>query len=157
MKVNIFCPFCGQKVVANTERTFVFCNDCGSRIQLGSSSNTETDVSTEHSEYLVSNPTPVLPTMEKRSLNDDNSRFFTDIGTDSAPTWTISFGIAALVFAIISWFAEPWWMTLIVGSGAIGLSIVSLVKKWKLKGLSVAAIPVAGLAITIAIIIVGMH
>ena len=156
MKVNIFCPFCGQKVVANTERTFVFCNDCGSRIQLGSSFTTENNISTEHYEYSVSNTTSVIPSMEKRSINDDY-RFSTDTGTDSAPTWTIAFGIAALVFAIISWFAEPWWMTLVVGSGAIGLAIVSLVKKWKLKGLSVAAIPVAGLAITIAIIIVGMH
>lgn len=165
MLIKIKCPACGADINADTSRSIVFCQECGEKISFGSGNETEQMLESEQlrrphdpdymTQYTYTPQCAYTPQADlvthvhERDLYGNGAQ--REQPKETSPMWTIVFGITALALALLSWIPEMWWLTLFVGGGAIALAVVALVKNYKLKGMSIAAIPIAAISVIVSL------
>lgn len=148
MRISVKCPKCGSEIITDTDRSYFFCTLCGERISF---ENNNTANSMFEGDKKVAYSASIAPYVNVQSypeqtvLKQENT-------VDKAPLWTMVFGIVAFLIAIGDWFVDPWWLNVVLALIVIALSIVSLAKKFRFKGFSIAAIPIAAIAGIIGII-----
>ncbi len=152
MKINILCPKCGGNVPADTERSFIFCNYCGEKIVFGNNQPVQDKSTVENTSIVGDEPATPTSILSDSTNSSDMVCNDANVNNHSIPMWTMVFGILALVIAIVDWFLDPWWVNVIVAVVSIAISIVALVKKFRLKGFAIAAIPIAAIAGIIGVV-----
>lgn len=141
MIITLKCPKCGESIEMNSEKGFVYCTNCGEKISFGEPNKIQMDSAEDAVTNNVTDKTDDILVEEQKNKSKRKK-----------PIWTFVFGLVALIIAIIDWYLDPWWVNPIVAAVAIVLAIVSLTKRFRLRGFAIAAIPIAAIAGIIGII-----